>query len=275
MERIGFDFTFHTFRKILNEIKKRSFVFQTFAEFINDAEQHTVILRHDIDARKNNALVTAELEAGLEIRGTYYFRMVPQSFNPEIIRKIANFGHEIGYHYEDLTFAAQALRKEKPKIRDVEQYNRLLFEKAIGLFEKHLQQFRDIVPISTICMHGSPLSKYDNKKLWAQYNYREYGIIGEPYFDVDFNKVLYLTDTGRKWNGEKVSLRDRVDNGFNYNFETSFDLIDKVAELPDQIMITIHPQRWDNRPWPWLREYVWQNLKNVVKKRLAKPKVES
>ncbi len=59
-------------------------------------------------------------------------------------------------------------------------------------------------------MHGSPLSKYDNKLLWKYYNYRDFGIIGEPYFDVNFSKVLYLTDTGRRWNGEKVSVRDKV-----------------------------------------------------------------
>ncbi len=59
-------------------------------------------------------------------------------------------------------------------------------------------------------MYGSPLSKYDNKLLWKYYNYKDFGIIGEPYFDVDFSKVLYLTDTGRRWNGDRVSIRDKV-----------------------------------------------------------------
>ena len=59
-------------------------------------------------------------------------------------------------------------------------------------------------------MHDSPLSKYDNRLLWKYYNYRDYGIIGEPYFDIDFNDVFYLTDTGRRWDGEKVSVRDKV-----------------------------------------------------------------
>jgi len=59
-------------------------------------------------------------------------------------------------------------------------------------------------------MHGSPLSKWDNRDLWKRYNYRDFGIIGEPYFDVNFDKVLYLTDTGRRWDGEGVSVRDKV-----------------------------------------------------------------
>jgi len=38
-----------------------------------------------------------------------------------------------------------------------------------------------------------------------------------------------------------------------------------MAHLPDQIMINVHPQRWDNRMFPWVRELLLQNLKNVVK----------
>ena len=64
--------------------------------------------------------------------------------------------------------------------------------------------------MKTICMHGSPLSKYDNRLLWEKYDYRDFGIIGEPYFDVDFNEVLYLTDTGRRWDGDSFSVRDKV-----------------------------------------------------------------
>src|SRR5690625_2901666 len=59
-------------------------------------------------------------------------------------------------------------------------------------------------------MHGSPLSRYDNRDLWKSYSYRDYGIIAEPYFDMDFSRVLYLTDTGRRWDGDKVSVRDRA-----------------------------------------------------------------
>lgn len=36
--------------------------------------------------------------------------------------------------------------------------------------------------------------------------------------------------------------------------------------LPDKIMMTTHPQRWDDRILPWAKELVWQNMKNVVKR---------
>ncbi len=73
--------------------------------------------------------------------------------------------------------------------------------------------FRKIVPVKTICMHGSPLSKYDNKELWEKYDYRDYGIIGEPYFDINFNEVFYLSDTGRSWNNSDANVRDKVVRG--------------------------------------------------------------
>ena len=38
----------------------------------------------------------------------------------------------------------------------------------------------------------------------------DFGIIAEPYFDVDFDEVFYLTDTGRRWDGDSVSVRDKV-----------------------------------------------------------------
>lgn len=49
--------------------------------------------------------------------------------------------------------------------------------------------------------------------MWEKYDYRELGIVGEPYLDVDFDEVFYLTDTGRRWDGERVSIRDKPNAG--------------------------------------------------------------
>ena len=40
--------------------------------------------------------------------------------------------------------------------------------------------------------------------------------------------------------------------------------------LPDKIMLNTHPQRWDDRFAPWVKELVWQNVKNVVKRYMIK-----
>ena len=44
--------------------------------------------------------------------------------------------------------------------------------------------------------------------LKGTYNFR-----AKPYFDTDFTKVLYLTDTGRRWDGSRFSIRDSHTNG--------------------------------------------------------------
>ena len=52
-----------------------------------------------------------------------------------------------------------------------------------------------------------------------------------------------------------------------YRFQSTQDIIDAAhsGTLPDKIMITVHPQRWHDSPLPWVKELVWQNVKNVIK----------
>jgi hypothetical protein len=121
-------------------------------------------------------------------------------------------------------------------------------------------------------MHGSPLSRINNLDLWKKYDYKTLGIIGEPYLDVDYTRVFYLTDTGRKWNHAGASIRDRVAAGFDIPVKSTTHLTTLVQQdhLPDKIMINTHPQRWEDRPLPWLKELVWQNVKNVVKRVLMR-----
>jgi hypothetical protein len=82
--------------------------------------------------------------------------------------------------------------------------------------------------------------------------------------------VFYLTDTGRKWNNAGASIRDRVDSGFDIRVKSTGHLMELAREgrLPDKIMINTHLQRWEDRRLPWIKELVWQNMKNVVKKGL-------
>jgi hypothetical protein len=306
------DFTLNTFHKLLTILKEQGYTFQTFAGFIKDPAPRIIILRHDVDARKMNSLQTARMEKELGITGTYYFRMVPQSYDEEVIKQIAGLGHEIGYHYEDLSrCAASGMRsaaglrsKKGPQDRKTarpQDYRRLdpeLAEKAIACFSRNLLKLRELAPVETICMHGSPLSKYDNRMLWEKYDYRDFGIIGEPYFDINFEEVLYLTDTGRQWDGDSVNIRDKAQRrrgaeaqgkeGLReedtkteerckpqaahrapiLRFHSTFDIIyaARKDKLPDKIMLTVHPQRWDDRSLPWIRELIWQNIKNIVKK---------
>jgi len=256
------DFTLKTYTQLLKALQSQGFSFQTFEQFIDRPQNKVVILRHDVDRLPKNSLQIAKIEAELEIKGSYYFRIVKESNQPEIIKQIAELGHEIGYHYEDLTTAKGDANK------------------AFELFQKHLLYFKQFYPVRTICMHGSPMSKYDSRDIWKKYDYKTLGIIGEPYFDIDFSKVLYLTDTGRRWDGDKVSVRDKpMEKGEGRKGERrreeglkmrcTIDIISFLSStsiLPSQIMFTLHPQRWTNNALLWTKELVMQNAKNIIKR---------
>ncbi len=244
------DFTVKKYKELLQSLAANAYTFQTFEEFLKKPALKSIVLRHDVDLLPYNSLEFAKIQASMNIKGVYYFRAVPESWDVKVIKEIASLGHEIGYHYENLTTCKGDLSK------------------GINDFENNLNALRKLAPVSTICMHGSPMSKYDSKDLWKTYDYKDYNIIGEPYFDVDFNSVFYLTDTGRKWDGDKVSVRDRVESNFKLSFHETQEIIDAAIkkELPNRIMFTFHPQRWNDKMWMWGKEYIMQNLKNIIKK---------
>ncbi len=246
------DFTLEKYKQLVAALKESGYEFQTFESYLQNPVKKTVILRHDVDAKAKNALTIAKIEQEAGIKSSYYFR-VKQRNKVELIKQIVTLGHEIGYHYEDLSLAGGDEQK------------------ALKHFEKQLAYFRQFYPVQTICMHGSPMSKYDNRSLWKKYSYQDFGIIGEPYFDVDFNKVLYLTDTARLWNGQKYNIRDKVKTLFEQKFRTTDEIIETVKNnaLPAQIMITTHPQRWTDNKAEWLVELISQKIKNSIKNKIV------
>ncbi|MBL7909537.1 MAG: hypothetical protein JNJ41_00615 [Bacteroidia bacterium] len=258
------DFTVKSYKKLLVALKDFGFGFLPYNVFHlqNDQDKKFICLRHDVDARKENSLEFAKIQHQMGIAGTYYFRTIPQSYDEKVILEMANLGHEIGYHYETMDTARGHV------------------DNAYDEFVKNLEMFRKIVPITTICMHGSPLSKFDNRDIWKKYDYKKLGLIAEPYFDVDFNKTFYLTDTGRRWDGAKVSVRDKAMDAnacsnpdfLSRSYHSTFDIISDLEkkDFPGNVMMTFHPQRWTDDKLLWYKEFFAQNLKNQIKRILIK-----
>lgn len=250
------DFTLNAYRTLLTTLQQAGYCFMTFEEWQQSAihKSRTVILRHDVDKRPQNSLKTALIEHELGICASYYFRCVDCSNQPDIIRQIAALGHEIGYHYEDMSLCEGNT------------------ERAIAHFTEWLAYFRQFYDVKTICMHGAPTSKYDSRDLWKEYDYHSLGIIGEPYFDIDFNEFFYLTDTGRCWNGYKVSVRDKIPEhqdrwaAQGWVFHSTQDIVRRLSVVQSNMMITTHPQRWTNNPLLWARELMLQTAKNIIKR---------
>jgi len=294
---------------LIETLQWQGFSFQTFANFLEKPENKIIILRQDIDRLPMNTLEFARIQAKNGITGTYFFRMGSKGFKEKIIEEIYSLGHEIGYHYEDVSTAAERQKTKGKRQKWLEhgsgfrvqgeEPEKLVVDIGIASFRENLEKIRKIVPVKTVCMHGSPLSRWDSRLLWKYYDYRDFGIIGEPYFDLNFEQVLYLTDAGRRWNGAAVSVRDKAgSNGVhegaekfsswkvqptagsamnmtckawefqkNHNFRSTKDIMSAVEGnmLPDKIMITFHPQRWTDKPLQWACELLLQNTKNVIK----------
>ena len=258
------EFTLYTYRRLLKAIADSGYECITFEQYCTlrkasgkskGLPERYAILRHDVDKRPWYSVKMAEVEAEMGVKASYYFRIGRCSNNTECIKRIAALGHEIGYHYEDMSLC------------------RGDYEKAYDHFKNSLEYFRQFYPVRTCCMHGAPMSKYDSRALWEKYDYHDLQLIGEPYYDVDFNKVLYLTDTGRCWDGYNVSVRDKIPehqdrwnrNGWWFHRTPEIIIALEDRRLPPAIMFTTHPQRWTNSWVMWIKERVVQDIKNVIK----------
>lgn len=258
------DFTLKKYTRLIEAFKEADYRFVTFQNYCEHGDglndDRFVILRHDVDKKATNALKIAQMDDSYGVQSSFYFRIVRQSNDPEVIKAIVALGHEIGYHYEDLSYCQGDVKW------------------AVQRFKENLSYFRQFYPVKTICMHGAPQSPYDGRDLWKYFDYHDFGIIGEPYFDMDFSKFFYLSDTGRCWDGFNVSVRDKVPAyhdewiGRRWVYHSTDDILKALTQgtFPEKLMLTTHPQRWTNHWGLWVEEYVLQSVKNVVKKRLVR-----
>jgi hypothetical protein len=194
-----------------------------------------VILRHDVDRRMSAALRMAELESRYDIAATYYVRTTRAVFHPKALRYLHALGHEVGYHYEVLAKANGNM------------------ERAIALFQEELHHFREIVPVDTVSMHGSPLSRWNNLDLWKKQNISDYDVVGDAVLTIDRQNLYYFTDTGRSWDAGKYNLRDRMDaRQPPHKVDTTDDLIVFLKGTPDcPVYISAHPNRWAENWLTW------------------------
>ena len=65
------DFTCTIYRSLLSSLKAADYRFQTFEDFLQKPEQRSIVLRHDVDARAQNSLDFARIQAEMGIQGVY------------------------------------------------------------------------------------------------------------------------------------------------------------------------------------------------------------
>ncbi len=84
------------------------------------------------------------------------------------------------------------------------------------------------------------------------------GQAGQAQIDADYLSLTENTEAQRERTGGLENIR----------FRTTWDIIEAAERglLPDKVMLNTHPQRWTDRPLPWVKEFVGQNVKNVIKR---------
>jgi len=227
------DFTLKKYEELCKTVISLQYDILTVRKYLESrkTESNVIVLRHDVDRKVYNALKMARLENGLGICASYYFRKRKHTFKPEVIREIANLGHEIGYHYEVLVKAKG------------------VYEKAVKIFENELDEFRKVCDIMTICAHGNPFSKWNNLDLWNKYHYKEFGLLGDASLSIDYNQLVYLSDTGRTWDNQRYNVRDRVNSKLTPQIGTTDELISWLnSRRKYKLFLQVHPERWaDNK----------------------------
>lgn len=265
------DFTLKKYKKLLDALVEGGYAFTGFEDYISSpGDKPTVILRHDVDLHPERAAVLAEIEASKGIKASYHFRTQKSAFSPEIISKVIQLKHEIAYHYEDLS---SVVKESRHLLKNPDEACDLAYSR----FVSNLSLLRQLFPVRVISMHGDPLSTVDNRDLWRSHDYKAEGVRCEVYLDIDYSEIMYLTDTGRRWNAFKTNIRDRAKTNsvneqeqaghYSRPCKSTDDVINLICsdDRPRALIINTHPQRWTSRYLPWVWELVWQNTKNVIK----------
>lgn len=213
------DFTLIMYQHLLRAIAETGYKIYTVKQYLIEQPQRDfLILRHDVDLAPSKTLAMVKIEAERGLHSTCYFRTKGNLFDRKIMHQIQDMGHEVGYHFETL---------------DTCKGN---FEKSITLFEQELALFRKAgIVVDTVCSHGNPRVKkvgyrvnneifLQDEKLMARA-----GILGEAYLSIDFAKLHYFSDSGRRWN----SARDTK------------ELISQIRQKPyPRIYMLVHPHWW-------------------------------
>jgi len=248
------DFTLAKYKELLKVIKENDIDVVKVKDWIEKPQRSGLIIRHDVDRLPGNALKMAKLESQYGIFTTYYFRILNHTFKPAIIKKIQEMGHEVGYHYEDLSLAKGN------------------YEEARRLFALNLNRFKEIgVVVKTVAMHGRPFSKYDNKDFWIKNNLADYNLTGEAFLSIDYRSIFYFTDTGRSWSEKSTNLRDKVKTQKEFEIHQTKDLI-RFSRLnkDEKVALVIHPERWNNDLFIWMLYILFDMTAIVLKKIILK-----
>jgi len=169
------DFTLQSYAKLLRYLKHSHRIVRV--RDVSWRSTPLLVLRHDIDFSPEAALRVAEIETRLGIRSTYFvllsspFYDMSEKRNVDIVRRILELGHEIGFHY-----SPSELRSSEMEISEALKVQIRTLEQLIG------------TRVFSIARHGG----------WVRDPFaaiKDYVNANHPYFRGD----LFVHDSCRAW----------------------------------------------------------------------------
>ncbi|WP_232688876.1 hypothetical protein [Halobacterium zhouii] len=249
------DFTLAAYGELLDACLDAGFELLTVREYLTreTLPERFVVLRHDVDRKPGNSLATARMEASRGIRATYYFRTIKKTFRTGVVQQVANAGHEVGYHHEDVDRA------------DGDQ------KAAHRHFEDNLAQLRRLCAVDTVCVHDNPLTGRDNRDIWrGERTPADYGLLGEASRLPDGDDEASFSDAGRTWRDSAPTTAPRTaatDGGAKpVQADSTWDLVGLLEDSEvERVYLCTHPNRWADSYSEYVAERARDSAVNAVK----------
>jgi hypothetical protein len=245
------DFTLPTYVRLLEATTKYSIV--TVSDFLSGkAAEPFIVLRHDVDKNPYRAARMAKLENRLGVHATYYFRWDPKllhvdrgypsgteagGFPASYVLEAKLYGHEVGYHYENLSSLAS---KKGEALR----------ERALADFTEKLASLRKIAPVATVS--AVPSKKPSNSELLVGADLKALQLLGDTSLSSQFGELPHISDAGRRWRspaGPGTRLDERV--------KGTDGLIELLcSEKYPRLMLSVRPANWAAGKIEWALDTV-------------------
>ena len=175
------EFTYKGYTSLLETALANKYAFISFTEAKSTAEKFCM-LRHDVDADLKAAHEMATIEAGLNIKSTYFIMLRSPIYNlfsrsnHDLLKKIINLGHNIGLHFDE------AFKAKDKDLNDLINEEALIIEK---MFDKKINVVSFHQPGPKIISNEIKISNFIN-----------------TYDKKDLEGIHYISDSNKVWKNE-------------------------------------------------------------------------
>lgn len=246
------------FERLLQRLLVANYEFLTVEQFARRVEEGKTlpkllaVLRHDVDHDNRTARAMHELEAGMGIAASFYFRLC--TIDVELMQRIAARGSEASYHFEEIATIAK-----RRTLRDAAAAYRHIDE-AQELFRRNLSRLRAQTGLAmrVVASHGDFINRrlnVANHQLLTPALRRELNVLAEVYDD-----------------RLRCPVTTRVSDCQPPHFWQPTSPDDAIDRRSPCIYLLVHPKHWRVNVRTNVRASatrLWEGISYEVRKRIA------